>query len=264
MTQGSESADAVAKRLKDVLDAAEAEVRRLLAKMQAQGITEESVAAGMPGVSTLQRTQNNLVVAGQVRRRIAELGAIVTDAGARAAAQAAQAEALRLGVTLDPQTARLLDAITQDRIAEISTTWAEAADAVGRAARVATTTGGDLTRLVDEVQAKMGGARAASLSAVDSMTMAAGRQITILDAEAGDTEVVYGYGGPVDSITRPFCRLYHTRLTRQVYTRRALDRLDNPGQPSPVSVYLGGYNCRHNLQPMTRAMAAEKGYRVVE
>jgi len=253
MPQGSEAADAVAKRLGDILGAAEAEVRRLLLRMQTA-----------PGESTLARAQNNLIVAGQVRRRIEALGAIVMNEGAKASATAALGEGQRLGVTLDPQTARLLDAITEDRLAEISKTWGLAADEVARAARVATTTGGDLSRLIDDVQAKLGGARAASLSAVDSMTMAAGRQITILDAEASGADIVYGYGGPVDAITRLFCREHHSRLTSQVYTRQALDRLSNPGQPTPVSVYLGGYNCRHNLQPMTRAMAKEKGYRVVE
>jgi len=252
MPQGSEAADAAAARLRVVLDAAEGEVRRLLLRM-----------ATAPNTSTLERAQNNLVVAGQVRRRIAELGAVVADEAAKAAASAAVQESRRLGVALDPQTARLLDAITQDRVAEITATWGDAAEEVARAARVATTTGADLARLVDDVQAKIGGARARSLSAVDSMAMAAGRQITILDAEAGGIDV-YGYGGPVDQLTRPFCREHHTRLTRQVYTRAALDRLSNPGQPTPVSVYLGGYNCRHNLQPMSRAMAADKGYRVIE
>lgn len=252
MPQGSEAADAAAARLKGILDAAESEVRRLLLRMTTTNQT-----------STLERAQNNLAVAAQVRRRIAELSGVVGEEAAKAAAQAAIAEGRRLGVSLDPQTARLLDVITQDRIKEISTTWGDAAEAVARAARVATTTGGDLSRLVDDVQAKMGGARAASLAAVDSMAMAAGRQITILDAEAGGVDV-YGYGGPVDTITRPFCREHHTRLTRQVYTRQALDRLSNPGQPGPVSVYLGGYNCRHNLQPMTREQAKTKGYRVVE
>ena len=253
MPQGSEAADAAAARLKGILDAAEGEVRRLLLRMTTTNQT-----------STLERAQNNLAVAAQVRRRIAELSGVVGEEAAKAAAQAAIAEGRRLGVSLDPQTARLLDAITQDRIKEIATTWGDAAEAGARAARVATTTGGDLSRLVDDVQAKMGGARAASLAAVDSMAMAAGRQITILDAEASGDDMVYGYGGPVDQITRPFCREHHTRLTKQVYTRQALNRLDNPGQPSPVSVYLGGYNCRHNLQPMTRAMAADKGYTVIE
>jgi hypothetical protein len=76
--------------------------------------------------------------------------------------------------------------------------------------------------------------------------------------------MVYGYGGPIDRITRQFCRDHATATTKQVYTRAALNRLTNPGQPGPVSVYLGGYNCRHSLQPMTREQATAKGYEVVE
>lgn len=253
MPQGSEQADAAAARLRDILAAAEAEVRRLLLKMETT-----------PGEATLAATQNNQAVVSQIRRRIASLGALITSEAARASAAAATGESRRLGITMEPDVLRILDAITEDRIKEISATWAAAADEVARAARVAITSGADLSRLVDDVQAKLGGARAGSLSAVDSMTMAAGRQITIIDAEASGEDMVYGYGGPVDAITRLFCREHHSRLTSQVYTRAALDRLSNPGQPTPVSVYLGGFNCRHNLQPMTRAMAIDRGYRVVE
>lgn len=253
MPQGSEQADAVAARLRDILAAAEGEVRRLLLKMQTT-----------PGEATLAATQNNQAVVSQIRRRIASLGGLITEEAAKASAAAATGESRRLGITMEPDVLRVLDAITEDRIREISATWAAAADEVARAARVATTSGADLSRLIDDVQGKLGGARASSLSAVDSMTMAAGRQITILDAEMGGEDMVYAYGGPVDAITRLFCRNHHSRLTSQVYTVEALDRLSNPGQPTPVSVYLGGFNCRHNLQPMTRAMALDRGYRVVE
>ena len=119
MPQGSEQADAVAARLRDILDAAEGEVRRLLLKMETR-----------PGEATLAATQNNQAVVSQIRRRIASLGALVTEEAAKASAAAATGESRRLGITMEPDVLRVLDAITEDRIKEISATWAAAADEV--------------------------------------------------------------------------------------------------------------------------------------
>jgi hypothetical protein len=53
---------------------------------------------------------------------------------------------------------------------------------------------------------------------------------------------IFEYAGPNDRITRPFC-------ARHIGERKTLeewDSLDN-GQIGPVSLYCGGYNCRHEL-----------------
>jgi len=52
----------------------------------------------------------------------------------------------------------------------------------------------------------------------------------------------FEYVGPVDGITRPFCQDH----TGEVRTIDEWDTLSN-GQISPVSIYRGGFNCRHQL-----------------
>lgn len=52
----------------------------------------------------------------------------------------------------------------------------------------------------------------------------------------------FEYFGPIDNITRPFCQDH----TGEVRTINEWDELSN-GQISPVSIYRGGFNCRHQL-----------------
>ena len=261
MPQGSEQADEAIARLNEVLAAAEREVQRLLRRLDTQ-----------PGSSRLasdaQSLANNRAVVQQVRRAIVEVRQQVLELGANAAAAAAMAS-VTPQMTFAPQTATLLRVIVDDRMRELSEMFAAADEAVAKAARITLATSADVTTLVDEVARVLGSTRSQAASAVDSMAMAAGRQMTLLDSEraarSNNVAIVYGYGGPIDSIARPFCREHHTRLTGQVYTLDALNRLDNGAhQPKPVSVYLGGYNCRHNLQPMTRDEAVSRGLKAIE
>jgi hypothetical protein len=54
------------------------------------------------------------------------------------------------------------------------------------------------------------------------------------------------YLGPLDKITRPFCRAH----VNKIYTQDQID--DMPDQQGlPVALYGGGYNCRHRWQPLT-------------
>lgn len=53
------------------------------------------------------------------------------------------------------------------------------------------------------------------------------------------------YLGPDDSITRPFCR----ERVGNIYTLDEIDSWDNDTD-LPADIYLGGYNCRHQLRPV--------------
>jgi hypothetical protein len=260
--QGSEQADAAVARLRDILEAAQREVERLLRRIDT-----------MPGRSTMSRDAqsltNNQEVVRQVQQSIATMRTRALAEARAAALTTATSEAQRIGVTFTPRTAALVQAIVEDRIKEIDAVFGDAALEVGRAARIVLATTADASTFVDRVSAALGSSRAQALSAVDSVAMASGRQVTIIDAEmAGvraDVDIVYGYGGPIDSITRPFCREHATVESNSVYTFAALNRLDNgAGQPMPVSVYLGGYRCRHFLVPMTQAEAVRRGHVVVD
>lgn len=260
--QGSEEADAAVKRLNDVVDAAEEEIRRLLRRLDTS-----------PGTALLssdrQALVNNQEVVRQVRVAIDQLRDKVRVEGRAAAIAAARAEAQRIGVSFTPKSAALISNIIADRLTEIDGIFGEAAQAVTRAARVVMATTKDANALADKVAVALKSTRSQALSAIDSVAMAAGRQTTIIDAERAaegvETDIVYAYGGPVDAITRDFCREHATSVTNNVYTLDALNSFDNgPRQPKPVSVYLGGYKCRHNLIPMTEDEARRRGYNVVD
>jgi len=78
---------------------------------------------------------------------------------------------------------------------------------------------------------------------------AARNTITIGQAEGAGIKY-YLYAGVDDSLTRPFCE----KMINKIWTLKELDALgDDPSrgkQPLPVSVHLGGFNCRHFLEPL--------------
>lgn len=72
-------------------------------------------------------------------------------------------------------------------------------------------------------------------------------RFTLLE-QAEDAGIdLFRYGGPDDDVTRPFC----VRHVDRVYTRGDLDREDNGHGLKPTSAFLGGYNCRHRLEPIS-------------
>ena len=72
-----------------------------------------------------------------------------------------------------------------------------------------------------------------------------GRGITAAAAEAADMSY-YLYTGPMDGITRPFCR----ELINLVVSKAQMKRLNNQ-QWLSVLTSGGGYNCRHSWSPIT-------------
>jgi hypothetical protein len=68
----------------------------------------------------------------------------------------------------------------------------------------------------------------------------------------------FEYFGPLDSLTRQFCRNVLTGVYGEnKKTIPEWNKLNNvsarEGQPDPVSVYRGGYRCRHRLAPARAA-----------
>lgn len=61
------------------------------------------------------------------------------------------------------------------------------------------------------------------------------------------------YVGPDDGITREFCK---ARVDK-IFTRAAVSKWDN-GTPLPAEIYGGGYNCRHDLVPISREKAEQR------
>ena len=72
-----------------------------------------------------------------------------------------------------------------------------------------------------------------------------GRSITAAVADAAELDH-YLYTGPLDGITRPFCKV----LVNKVVTSSQMRALRN-GQGLAVITSGGGYNCRHSWSPVT-------------
>lgn len=256
--QGKEQADAALARLEPVLRAAEERARELVQGLPRDG---EKLRTGQAAAAQ--------EVARQLRRAVEDLREQATAEASRAALEGARAEAERLGVSLDltPRLQRDIEAITRDRIAEMVAAYGEAADAMGRAVRLASTTGASVATLERDIAGKMGGSIAQARTLVDTATMGAARLVFVEDvedaSERAGVPMVYAYLGPDDQITRPFCATILTRTTGQVYTAAAIEQMGN-GQIEPVRVYGGGYNCRHRWVAMTRREAGRRGLVVVE
>jgi len=74
-----------------------------------------------------------------------------------------------------------------------------------------------------------------------------GRGINAAAAAAADLDL-WLYTGPIDGITRDFCR----PLVNKVISSKQMTKLSN-GQGLPVITSGGGYNCRHSWSPVTQS-----------
>lgn len=66
------------------------------------------------------------------------------------------------------------------------------------------------------------------------------------------------YIGPIDKVTRKFCRDVLTDRTPPIYTIDEIAGMDNGQALDPLS-FGGGYNCRHTWQPVSDTLAKELG-----
>lgn len=89
-------------------------------------------------------------------------------------------------------------------------------------------------------------------------TTIAGFQRSIQQKKSQDVGIeLFLYLGPDDDVTRPFCE----ERVGKVFSSNEIREWDN-GQGLPADIYLGGYNCRHELVPIPEDEAREDyGYR---
>lgn len=80
-----------------------------------------------------------------------------------------------------------------------------------------------------------------------------GRELTAVAAESAGVDH-YLYTGPLDGITRPFCR----QLAGKVFTKSQVQDLRNY-QIEPPLVRGGGYNCRHTWAPVSEELIESAG-----
>jgi hypothetical protein len=72
------------------------------------------------------------------------------------------------------------------------------------------------------------------------------RQVDLL-LSSGKPDERYVYVGPLDSLTRPFCRTW----IGKVLERQEVEKLDNGQMPNPL-ITAGGYNCRHSWRRVSK------------
>ena len=100
------------------------------------------------------------------------------------------------------------------------------------------------------------GSRVAANIETEIRTGIQGFNRTMIIAKAEEAGLdLFIYLGPDDKITRPFC----DARVGGIFTREEIAGWDN-GQGLPADIYLGGYNCRHQLRPVSREMAKALGY----
>lgn len=84
-------------------------------------------------------------------------------------------------------------------------------------------------------------------------TSAAGFSRTMTQKKAEDLGFdLFIYLGPDDSLTRDFC----DERVNKIFTREQVNSWPDQ-QGLPANIYLGGYNCRHDLRPISAARAEE-------
>lgn len=76
----------------------------------------------------------------------------------------------------------------------------------------------------------------------DTLTSTLSRQVALIGS-TGEPDEAFLYVGPDDDKTREFCA---DRVDR-VYSRQAIDEMDNGQLPNPMLTG-GGYNCRHQFR----------------
>lgn len=106
---------------------------------------------------------------------------------------------------------------------------------------------------IDAIREELGN-KVASNVATELRTGLSGFNQTVINKKTEELGIeLFLYVGPDDDAIRPFCEEH----VEQVYTRAEIDAMDN-GQDLPVSVYGGGYNCRHQWAPIDEETAREE------
>lgn len=105
--------------------------------------------------------------------------------------------------------------------------------------------GATLSDVSEIISSSVGSTMAKANNQARTMLMAYGRQVNMMLGERAGVGW-YVYIGPLDQISRPFCR----HLAGKVLSVEQIKALEN-GQIEPPMVHGGGYNCRHHWSPVS-------------
>ena len=118
---------------------------------------------------------------------------------------------------------------------------------------VAMTVDVPMTQAISSLSQKMKSATGRQLTEVNTKLSMYGRGVTAAMAEEAGLNY-YLYTGPIDGITRDFCR----PLVDKVVSESQMKKLNNR-QGLPVKTGGGGYNCRHSWSPVSEGFLKAAG-----
>lgn len=226
-------------------------------------------------VSRPDRLENAVRIRSQVFELLREDGApVVLSVAEVASQQAADAvltprrargpagDGVAVGASFAPEAKASIRLTVSGALDDIPAVFDGAADKIRQAIDRGVNTSSSMRDLEAEVRGILDVTVDQSRVAVEAAVRGARQQALVIQAERGSIETGeetgYLYDGPEDDKNRDFCEEHIGR----VYTRQALDRLDN-GQGLPVMPYCGGWRCRHRLSPILIEDALAEGYEVV-
>ena len=122
-----------------------------------------------------------------------------------------------------------------------------------RESLVAMTIDVPMTQAISSLSQKMQSATGRQLTEVNTKLSMFGRSVTAAIAEEAGLRY-YLYTGPVDGVTRRFCR----PLVDKVVSESQMKKLNNR-QGLPVKTAGGGYNCRHSWSPISEGFIKAAG-----
>lgn len=104
--------------------------------------------------------------------------------------------------------------------------------------------------IADRLERNLGTTQAAATTQARTEVARWARTVNAVSAAEVGAEL-FVYLGPVDGITRPFCRV----IANHILTLDQVADLDNGQTPDSPLTAGGGYNCRHSFNAVSRAWA---------
>lgn len=104
-----------------------------------------------------------------------------------------------------------------------------------------------LNTVMSNLQMKMNSSQGRQLTVIKTKISQYGRGLTAIASAVAELDH-YLYTGPIDGITRDFCKA----IVNKVVDEKQMSKLNN-GQGLAVKTSGGGYNCRHSWSPVTES-----------
>ena len=246
------AAESAAKAATRLGEAFGRELRRVL--QQAERRTQPLIEAAIAGETPQARAARLAASRAQFRTALRQAGFDALATGAYGAALdpvvkriLATRRAAGLQAVLTPAQQLQIDALGALYQVDLLGEGDVAARALWRAAVRGVLGGSDVRTILDDLDGIVQRTEPQIRTLFDTSVSVLGRQVEAIQA-GDDPETLFAFVGPLDEVTRPFCRQHLGRI----YTREEIDALDN-GQIGPVFLTGGGYNCRHTWQEISKA-----------